>query len=539
MLLGAVGLVLLIACSNVANMLLTRTFGRRRELATRAALGASLWRLAGEALTESLTIAALGCAVGLGVAWLGIQVLVALAPAGLPRLDEIGIDGATLAFACAAAAFTGLLAGVMPALVARRTALGEALRAGGKQASGGSRQHWRRGLVVAELALSVVLLVGASLLVVSLTRLNEVDPGFRTANLLTGMVSLPQLADAPDDEAGRRLQYAANDRFLDQVRERVEALPGVESVGAIDSLPVSGNGNWNGGIQVGGRDPYPPGEEPVVEFRFVHPGYFETLGLALTRGVTLGDDMPSDGPFPVVVNEALVERLFPGQDPIGQTLRAMDGEYHPIIGVVKSARQWGLDQAADPELYVASQHFGGVTETTLVVRTSVDPASLAEPMRRAIAEVNAEVPLFAVRTMDEVLARSVAQQRFAMTLLIAFAGAAVLIAAIGLYGVMSYTVELATHDIGVRMALGARREQVLGGTLGEGLLTAGVGIALGLGIAVVASGLLASMVFGVSATEPLVYLAAALGLFVIAALSCAVPAWRAASIQPVEALRYE
>jgi putative ABC transport system permease protein len=537
MLLGAVGLVLLIACANVTNMLLARTFGRRREYATRAALGASLWRLAGEALSESLLLAFAGALVGVVLARIGIDVLIALAPAGLPRIGTVSIDGAALAFALGAAALTGTLAGLMPAAVARRTALAEALRAGGKQGSGGARQGWRRALVAGELATSVVLLVGAALLIVSLARLSTVDPGFRTDHLLTGMVTMPRVDAALEGEARADAQRAADARFLDAVQQRVRALPGVVAVGAIDALPVSGNGNWNGGIQIGGRDPYPDGQNPVVEMRFVTPEYFGALGLPLQAGALMRPG--GEGAFPIVVNQALVDRLFPDVDPLGQTLKVADGDFHTIVGVVASARQWGLDSAPDPEVYIAVADIHGPGEATLVLRTTVDPATLAGPLREAIAAVDPSAPLFEVRTMDEVLAASMAQRRFTMTLLIVFAAAALLIAAAGLYGVMSYTVELATHDIGVRMALGARRGQVLRGTLGDGLATAALGVGLGLIAALGASSLLASLVFGVSARDPLVYGVVGATLLAVAAAACALPAWRAASIEPTQALRYE
>jgi predicted permease len=370
MLLGAVLLVLLVACANVANMLLTRALGRGRELATRAALGAGPWRLGAGALAESLALTVLGCALGLGVALAGVEVLVALAPPGLPRIDRIALDGRALGFAFALTLLTGVLAGAMPALIARRIAVAEALRSGSKTASGGGRHAWRRSLVAAELALSVVLLVGATLMIQSLARLSAVDPGFPTDHLLTGRITLPNVPAQADADATDAEQRRANVALLAALRAEIATLPGVVSVGAIDSLPVSGDANANGGVQIEGRDRYPPGKEPLVEFRAVSSGYFETMGLVVVKGEIFRDAIPDGGPFPVVVNEALVERLFPGEEPLGRRIIATDGQPHPIIGVVRSAKQWGLDQAgADPELYMSYQHNAWFNETHLVIRT--------------------------------------------------------------------------------------------------------------------------------------------------------------------------
>lgn len=536
---GAVLLVLAIACANVANMQLTRTLGRRRELATRAALGAGRWTLAREALEESLTLAALACLGGLALAVAGIELLSALAPRSLPRADSISLDPTAFGFAVLAALITGLACGALPALVAGKADVAEALR-GSSKGSGGGRHAWRRVLVVAELGLSALLLVGATLMIMTLSRLTAVDPGFRTDHLLTAMVSLPaKFPYGTDDPALLDAQRERNAAFLTAVLDEVRGLPGVLEAGAIDVAPVTGWNNWSGGVQIDGREPFPPGQEPTAEYRWVMPGYFEAIGVALQRGVLFTPGQAADGPAPIMVNRVFAERLFPGADPIGQRIRVMDGQPHTIIGVVSDARQWGLSSEASPEVYFSYEHFFAPDDTTLVLRTSVPPMQLAEAVKAAVARVDAGAPVFQVRSMEDIVARSVAQSRFAMLLLTVFAVAASLVAAVGLYGVMSYTVAMRTHDIGVRMALGEARERVLSQTLREGVLTAGLGVAVGLVVAFAGAGLLASLVYGVSVTDPVPYLVAGVVLIVAAAIASLIPAWRAASVQPVEALRYE
>ncbi len=528
---AAVSLVLLIACANVTNLMLTQTLARSREIATHAALGARRSHIGTAALGEALLIAMLGLAGGLLLASLGVHFFRELAATYMPRVESVSIDAGVVAFALGLAFITALLCGLLPVAFARRINIAGSLQASSKQGTGGGSQHWRRTLVIGEMAMSMVLVVSALLLVSTIRNLSHVDPGFDTSKLLTAQVML-----APDAESETWEEYMAQqDRFLDALRAKIATLPGVESFGAIDTLPVTGRNNWNGQVRVAGQE-YPDGQGPTVEFRWVDHGYFQALGLPLLQGRTFSEN--ETGPPRVMVNQAFVDEVLAGGEVLGRRLSAM-GENAEIIGVVGNARQWNLRREADPEIYFPYGQMRGPYSISLALRTSGEPLALAPQLRAAVQAVNADVPVYNVRSMAEIVERSYALQDFFMNVLLAFGVAALLIAAVGLYAVLAYAVSQRTRDIGVQLALGASAARVLRDTLREGVLLAIAGIFVGGGLAVLVAKMLAATVFGVSVYEPLVYGGAGLVLGLTALAASLLPAWRASRVEPVTALRYE
>lgn len=542
-LLGAVGVVLLIACANVANLLLARATSRQKEIAVRTALGASRWRITRQLLTESLLLALLGGGLGILLATWGVNLLVSLAPSSIPRVKEVGLDRWVLGFTMLISLFTGIVFGLAPALQNSRINLNEMLKEGARGAATTSphRALLRRVLVVAEIALSFILLISAGLLIESIRRLTDVNPGFNPQNLLTANVSFPRRPSSTDDEteAGRARQVQEGANFLAEVQGRIQTLPGVEAVGAINDLPVSGQSSVNGDFNIEGRPKYKSGEAPVAEFRLITPNYFRAIGIPLLKGRLFTDSDKHQDQFPIIINETLAKRFFPEEDSLGKRLLVMDGEPHEIIGVVGDARQWGLDQPPDPEIYVSFTQIAFGANATLVVRTNVEPASLGDGVRRAVREANADAPVSTVQTMMQVIAVSTAQRRFNTILMTSFAGVALLMATIGLYGVISYSVAQRTQEIGIRMALGAQAGNVLRMVLWSGFKLALVGIILGLFASLAITRVLVSLLYGVSATEPNILFAGSIFLAVIALLACYIPARRATRIDPMIALRYE
>ncbi|HLF85316.1 MAG TPA: ABC transporter permease [Blastocatellia bacterium] len=534
--LGAVSFVLLIACSNVANLSLARAATRTREFAIRTALGASRRRIVRQLLTESLLLALAGGALGVLLSMLGVRLLVTLAPAGLPRLNEVAIDLWVLGFTFALSLLAGMVFGLAPALQVSKPDLNEALKEGSRGSSEGQRTLLRRGLVVVEIALSLVLLVGAGLLIGSIKRLTEVSPGFDPTTSLAADISFPYTPAASGADAHPAKQ--ANN-FLSEARLKISALPGVQFVGAINDLPVTGRGSVNGGFNVEGKPPFNPGEAPVAEFRQVTPGYFESIGIPVLRGRTLNDADLSKKPENVVVNETFAKLFIGDEDPIGKRVKALDGLPHEIVGVVGDARQWGLDRQASAEIYFSFAQLSLGQEATLVVRTGGDPASLAAAVRNAIGEVTHEAPITRIRPMTEVVEESMASSRFNMILMTIFAGVALMMASIGLYGVISYSVSQRTHEIGIRMALGASRPSVLGLVLRNGMSLALIGVGLGVGAALGLTRLMASLLYGVSPTDPITFIVISLVLTGVALVACFVPANRATRVDPMIALRYE
>jgi putative ABC transport system permease protein len=536
--LGAVSFVLLIACANVANLSLARAATRTREFAIRTALGASRMRIVRQLLTESLLLALTGGALGVLLSMLGVRLLVTLAPPGLPRVNEVAIDRWVLGFTFAVSLLTGMVFGLVPALQVSKPDLNEALKEGSRGSSEGQRTLLRRGLVVVEIALSLVLLVSAGLLIGSIKRLTEVSPGFDPTRSLAADISFPYTPATSGVDAGTAAAKQATN-FLAEARRKISALPGVQAVGAINDLPVTGRGSVNGSFNVEGKPPFTPGEAPVAEFRQVTPGYFESIGIPVLRGRTLNEGDLSKKPENVVVNETFARSFIGDEDPIGKRVKALDRELHEIVGVVGDARQWGLDRQASAEIYFSFAQLSLGQEATLVVRTGGDPASLAGAVRNAIGEVTHEAPITRVRPMTQVVEESMASSRFNMILMTIFAGVALMMASIGLYGVISYSVSQRTHEIGIRMALGASRPSVLSLVLRNGMTLALIGIGLGVGAALGLTRLMASLLYGVSPTDPLTFIVISLILTGVALVACFVPAHRATRVDPMIALRYE
>jgi putative ABC transport system permease protein len=542
-LLGAVAFVLLIACANVANLLLARATARQKEIAVRTALGATRWRIVRQLLTESILLALLSSGLGVMLAFWGIRLLVALAPSNLPRVKEVGLDVRVLGFTLVVSIITGIVFGMAPAIQVSKTDLNEVLKEGTRGAATGGRLRTslRRVLVTAEIALSFVLLVSAGLLIESLRHLGEVNPGFNPQNLLTVNISFPQrpaiAGGGPEAENARQVQDATI--FLQDVQQRVSALPGVQAVGAINDLPVGGFGSVNGDFDVEGRAKHKPGEGPVAEFRIVTADYFRAIGIPLLKGRTFASGERIGTPIPVMINETLARRFFTGEDPVGHRLIVLDEKPHEIIGVVGDARQWGLDQPPDPEVYFAYSQMTFAPESTLVVRTTVEPSTLGDSVRAAVRDANRDAPVYRLKTMLQVMSDSIAQRRFNTILMSSFAAVALVLASIGLYGVISYSFAQRTQEIGIRMALGAQAGNVLRMVLWYGLKLAVIGVSVGILASLALTRVLASLLYGVSTTDPATFVGGSLFLTLIAIVACYLPARRATRIDPMVALRYE
>jgi predicted permease len=530
-LLCAVGLVLLIACANVANLLLARADSRRREIAVRVAVGASRARIVRQLLTESLLLALAGGGAGLllGV-WL-TDLLVALAPAGAPRVVEAGLDVRVFAFALAATCLAGFGFGLAPALQVSKTDLQETLKEGGRGQTDG-RSPLRSALVVAEVGLSLVLLVGAGLLVKSLVRLVNVNPGFDSRGVLTLRMGLP---GARYPEPRRKAE------FYDTLTKRVAALPGVEAAGATLSLPLGGSNFSVGRAFVREGRPQTPEESANAAYFTITPDYFRAARIPLRQGRAFDDRDAEDAPKVVVVNEALARRHFPGEDPIGQRIHIYFDEKFPreIVGVVGDVKTQTLDAEAGPQVYVPHRQDAGWGGLTLAVRTAGDPLALTAAVREEVRALDRGLAVYDVKTLDDVVAASFADRRLLSTLIAAFGVAALLLASIGLYGVISYTVGRRTHEFGVRMALGAAPRDVLRLVLRQGLALALVGVGVGVAAALAVTRLMTSLLYGVSASDPVVFILIPLLLVAVALLACYVPARRAMKVDPMEALRYE
>jgi putative ABC transport system permease protein len=535
-LLGAVGFVLLIACANVASLLLARAAGRRKEMAVRSALGASRFRVIRQLLTESVLLALLGGGLGLLLAHWGLDLLVALQPANIPRLAELSIDRSVLLFVSALSLLTGIAFGLAPALHASRLDLNDALKEGGKGAGGGGgRQRLRSLLAVSEIALSLVLLIGAGLMIKSFWRLMQVDPGFDPEKTLTMVVSLP---------ASRYAETERQVAFFRQAVERVSSLPGVVAAGVTTDIPLFGGSST--GFDIEGRPPYAPGQRPMVEYRSVSPGYFRAMGIPLLRGHTFTEQDRGDAPGVVIINETLARRYFPNEDPVGKRLGfSKPTDWREIVGVARDTRNYGLDEEVKPEAYMpltqsAPDYLAGsISGMILVARASSDPQSMAAPIKREVQGLDGSLPVYNIKTMEQYLAESVARRRFNMLLLVVFAGVAVLLAVVGLYGVMSYMVSQRTHEIGLRMALGAQPRDILAMAARQGLALIGVGVGVGLVGALALTRVMTGLLYGVGATDPATFAAIVLLLALVSMLACYVPARRATRIDPLIALRYE
>jgi putative ABC transport system permease protein len=534
---GAVGFVLLIACANVANLLLARIDERQRELAVRTALGARRGRIMGQLLTESLVLAALGGALGLVLAAFGLQAVAGLAPPSIPGLDAVALDGRVLAFTAGVALLAGILFGVLPALQSARGEVIGALKEGGRSTTAGrSRQRARRSLVIAEVALSVVLVVGAGLLMRSFWELRQVELGFDPGNVLTLHLTLPQ------QEYGDSEQMVG---FYEQLRERVAALPGVRAAGAAALLPLGQTtGDW--GIDIEGR--VRGADDPFHGYlQIVTPGYFETMRIPLISGRSVAGSDRADGVPVVVINERMAERYWPGQSALGQRFRIRapeDGPWFTVVGVAGDIRHNAIVEEPRHEMYFPHAQLplalGGTTAAmNLVIRTASDPLAMAPAVRAAVRSLEPNLPVANVRSMDHVIELAVAEPRFTMALLALFAAIALLLGAVGVYGVIAYTVSRRVHEIGIRMALGAGAWSILGMVVRQGVVMVATGVALGLLAAVGATRLLATLLYGVTPTDPVTFVAVPLVLIAVALLASYLPARRATRVDPMAALRSE
>jgi putative ABC transport system permease protein len=533
-LLGSVGLVLLIACANVANLLLVRASSRRREMSVRVALGANRWRIIRQLLTESLILALIGAALGILLAHWGTSFIASQLPAGIPRLNEASVDVPVLAFTLGVSLVTGLLFGLAPALQASRLNLTEALKEGDRGSSGG-RQPLRSLLVIGEVALTLTLLVGAGLLIQSFRRVLQVNPGFDPQNLLTMQVSV-------NNSDGH--QVAA---FFDQWQERVRRLPGVKATAVSNGLPL-GVAN-RPPFFIEGRPRPENGKEPSGIRYTVSPGYFDTMGIELVRGRVFTAQDTRDTPLVAVIDEALAQQHFQGEDAIGKriTQSSSGSPSYEIVGVVRHVEHDNLDgqSSRSPQFYLNFNQIPvdrlptQVRRINLLTRTNVEPSSLVAAVREQVAALNKDQAVFNVRTMEDIVDQSIAPRRFSMLLLGVFAIVALALASIGIYGMMSYAVAQRTREIGLRMTLGAQSGNVLRLVIGQGMKLALLGVAIGLVASLALTRTMKTLLFGVSATDPLTFISIALLLAVAALLACWLPARRAAKVDPIVALRYE
>jgi predicted permease len=533
-LLGAVGFVLLVACANVANLLLARAAVRQKEIAIRVALGASRLRLIRQFLTESILLAALGGGVGLLLSLWGVSLLQSFIPESISQVKAVTLDGRVLVFTLLVSLLTGLIFGLAPATQASNFNLNETLKEGGRDSAAGSRGNRLRGLlVITEVAVSLLLLIGAGLLINSFLRLRHVEPGFRTDNLLTMKVVLPKL---------KYPNQARRSAFYTDLLHRVEALPGVKSAAVTTNLPLYRQGNSTS-ITIEGRPDPAPGQEPIVVTRVISPHYFQTMSIQLSQGRDFSEQDRADSPAVLVISETMARKFWPGEDPVGKRISVGKPEsaddWITIVGVVKDVRQFELTAAPKPQMYLSYEQASFFEPNDLVVRTEVAPLSLAATVRKTVWEVDKDQPVSDIRTMEDILSESMARQRFSMLLLGIFAAVALVLAAVGIYGVMSYSVAQRTREIGLRMALGAQRSDVLKLVVGEGLKLVLIGVVFGLIAAFILTRVMASLLFGVSATDPTTFVAISLVLISVAVLASYIPARRATRVDPMIALRYE
>ena len=534
LLFGAVMFVLLIACANVANLLLASAAARNKEMAIRAALGASRFRVMRQLLTESMVLALAGGVIGLFFAVYGVTAITKLLPADFPRLNEIGMDWRVFGFTLGVSLLTGLIFGFAPALHISRVDVQEGMKESSRGTAGGARHtRLRQALIIAEVALSVVLLAGAGLLFRSFIRLQAVDAGFTPQQVLTAKLS----------PAGPQFQNDADYvNFYDRVLERTQSIPGVQSAGLINTLPLSPGPTL--GFRVEGRPIVTIDKWPTLNFRNVSPDYFRTMNIPVLKGraFTAQDDL--NAPRTVMINQTLAQRDFPNEDPVGKrvTFRNPEPNVEPVwfevVGVTANVRSLELREEAPPELYFASRQ-DPFSQTAIVVRSTVEPESLASALRQAVAEVDRSVPVSEVKTMEHIVSTSVTQPRFNLFLLGLFGAIALLLSIAGIYGVTAYTVTQRTHELGIRIALGAQVGDVLRMILGQGMLVIGIGIVLGLVAAFGLMRLMESLLFGVSATDPFTFIGITVVLIGAGLFACYVPARRATKVDPLEALRYE
>ena len=530
---GAVGGVLLIACANIANLLLAKAVGRQKEIAIRVAMGASRLRIIRQLLTESLIMGLLGGILGLLLAIWGVRQLIAFAPPNDSRLNDVNIDGRVLIFTLLAAVLTSIVFGLAPALEASRLDLNETLKEGGKSNAGSGRQQRLRSLlVIAEVALALVLLITSGLMLKSFLRLQNVNPGFNPNNLITLELQLPQ------NKYAEKHQQAA---FQQQLVERIATINGVERAATVNNLPFSGNES-NFGFTIEGRPAPSPTERPRAFWRSISPGYFQAMGIPLQKGRFFNDSDNAESAGVALINETAAQRFWPGEDPIGKRFKQGRAEsknpWLTIVGVCGGVSHTALGVGAQPEIYTSfAQNPGPVI--TLVARTTSDPRNVAANVRGEVSALDKDLPASNIKFMDEIISGTVAQPRLYTLLLGIFAALALLLATIGIYGVMSYSVTQRTREIGIRMALGAQRGDVLKLVVKQGMFLALVGIIIGLIFSLVTTRVLASLLYGVSATDPWTFVIISILLVGITLLACLIPARKATKVDPMIALRYE
>lgn len=536
-LLGAVGFVLLIACTNVANLLLARGADREHELAIRAALGAGRGRLLRQLLTESLLIAIVGCAIGIVLASWCIHLIVAFNPGDIPRIEQVHLDGATLIFVTTIGFFTALLFGIAPALRFSRPNLQRSLKEAARTLASGSTRHWLRGgLVVTEIALAVVLLIGAGLLVRSFVTLINVDPGFAVARVASLQVFIWGRYTTPD----QRISY------VNETLKRIEEMPGVEAAGVTTALPIlESSATTSIPLIIEGQPPRPTGQEPVAQITVATSGYFQAIGARLLSGRLFNQFDTNNSLKVAIINNTMAKRYWPNEDPVGRKFTLRSGgrsERGPvtleIAGVVSDSRQDGLDKTPRPEFFRPhSQSPSG--SLIYVVRTRTDAAALIPALRESIWQTSPDLPFYSVTTMDQLVSDSLKARRFNLTLLGAFAGLALVLALTGVYGVMSFVTRQRTHEIGVRLALGAKARDIAKLVIGHGFKLALIGTVVGAIAAFVLTRLMTALLFGVTASDPATFALVVVLLPAIALLACYLPARRAMKVDPLVALRYE
>jgi putative ABC transport system permease protein len=533
-LLGAVACVLLIACANVANLLLARATSRHKEMAIRSALGASRVRVIRQLLTESVMLSLVGGGIGLLLAVWWSDLLVALGKEDIPRAVHVGMDWRVLGFTLGVSVLTGLIFGLAPAFHSSKTELVESLKEGGRGTSEGARRNQVRNvLVVVELAIAVILLVGAGLLMQSLWRLQKVNSGLQPDNVLTFNVVLPEVKYNSDKQA----------QFFIDLKQRLESTPGVQSASAILPLPLSGD-RFVISFEIEGR-PLPPKDHPSADFFAAGVGYFKTMGIPILKGRDF-DDRDKHGATPVIIiTDAFARQYFPNEDPVGKRIKPGIGTYEnednplrEVIGVVGDIRNRSLNTEPKPAYYVPQTQVP-FSQLVAVVKTTGEPHSLISAATKQVAAMDQDIPLFSVKSMPEYLSSSVAAPRFSTTLLSIFAAVALVLTVVGLYGVMSYSVAQRTNEIGIRLALGAQSRDVLVMIVKQGGTLILLGLAIGLAGAFALTRLIASLLFGVTAKDPITFAAVAVLLAIVALLACYIPALRATKVDPINALRCE
>jgi putative ABC transport system permease protein len=528
-LLGAVAFVLLIGCANVANLLFAKSASRQKEIAIRTALGARRSRIVRQLLTESILLSITGGIIGVLLAMWGLDLLLAIGEGSIPRVKEIKLDGWVLGFSLAVSLATGLIFGLVPALQASKPDLNEALKEGSLAASGSIRSNRARSIfVIAEVAICLVLLIGAGLMIKSFGKLLNVSPGFNPENVLSMNVAL---------SGSRYKEPHQVSGFYQRALERLSALPGVQSAGATAGLPMAG-GFGSRYFRIEGRPPQPAGQGFNANVNLATPGYFETMNIPLIAGRDFDDRDVLKAPEVVIINLDMARSYWPDEDPIGKRLAVGDGPWRTVVGVVGDVKQAGLDIETRPEMFWPYDQLP-VGFATFVVRTGGDPEALTSAVRSAMQEIDRELPLYGIRTVNDVISESVAPQRLNMLLLAIFGGLALTLAAVGLFGVISYSVSQRTREIGIRMALGARNTSVLRLVVGQGMILATIGVGIGLVASYLLTKFMATLLFGVSPTDVITFAGVSVLLTGVSAVASLVPARRAMKVDPMVALRYE